>query len=112
MEKRRGMERDHSFCGSMSTTRSHSRNQDPPQWDEGFVSTAAHFSAVSVAVIMEIGQLKMPQWFSLPEAAIHSATNSPFPDTSLLRQRKIQKARKLKTQHMKNPKLMASDNAL
>lgn len=84
MENCRRMERDHYFCGSMSTTRSHTRNQDPPQWDVHFVSTAAHFSAVSVAIIMEIGQLKMLQWLPLANAAldIHSAIKSTLPDVS------------------------------
>lgn len=79
MENCRGMERDHYFCGTMSTTRSHTRNQDPPQWKERFVSMAAHFSAVNVAIIMEIGQLKMLQLIPLTNAAIHNAMNSPLP---------------------------------
>lgn len=85
MENCRGMERDHSFCGSMSTTRSHTRNQDPPQWNEHFVSTAAHFSAVTVAMIMEIGQLKMLQWLPVANAAldIRSAIDPPLPDIVL-----------------------------
>lgn len=57
MEKCRGMERERYFCGSMSTTRSHTRNQDTPQWNKRFVSMAAHFGSVIVAII-EIGLLK------------------------------------------------------
>lgn len=57
MENCRGMERDRYFCGSVSTTRSHTRNQDTPQWNKRFVSMAAHFGAVTVA-ITEIGLLK------------------------------------------------------
>lgn len=57
MENCRGMERDRYFCGSVSTTRSHTRNQDTPQWNKRFVSMAAHFGAVTVAII-EIGPLK------------------------------------------------------
>lgn len=57
MENCRGMEKDRNFCGSMSTTRSHTRNQDTPQWNKRFVSMAAHFGAVTVA-ITEIGLLK------------------------------------------------------
>lgn len=56
MENCKGMERDRHFCGSMSTTRSHTRNLDTPQWNS-FVSMAAHFGAVIVA-ITEIGLLK------------------------------------------------------
>lgn len=57
MENCRGMERDRYFCGSMSTTRSHTRNQDTPQWNKRFISMAAQFGAVIVA-ITEIGLLK------------------------------------------------------
>lgn len=82
MENCREMEQDHYFCGSMSTTRSHTRNHDPPQWSERFVSTAAHFSPVSVAIIIEIDQLKMPEWLLLANAVldIHSTINSGLPD--------------------------------
>lgn len=57
IENCKGMERDRYFCGSMSTARSHTRNQDTPQWNKRFVSMAAHFGAVIVA-ITEIGLLK------------------------------------------------------
>lgn len=72
------MERDHSFCGSMSTTRSHSRNQDPPHWNYIFVSTAAHLSAVSIAIIMKTGMLEIFPWLLLAYATIHSASIQTF----------------------------------
>lgn len=74
----------------MSTTRSHTRNHDPPQWSKRFVSTAAHFSPVSVAIIIEIDQLKMLEWLPLANAAldIHSAINSALPDFFYFRENK------------------------
>lgn len=80
MENCRGMERDHYFCGSTSTTRSHTRNQDPPHWSgRFFFSMAAHFSAVSVAIITEIGRLKEGVPLAKDALDIHGATNSPLP---------------------------------
>lgn len=49
---------DHCVCGSVSATRSHTRNQEPPPWNKCFVLTAAHFWAVTIAIIMEIAQMK------------------------------------------------------
>lgn len=49
---------DHCLRGSVSATRSHTRNQAPPPWNKCFVLTAALFWAVTIAIIMEIAQMK------------------------------------------------------
>lgn len=102
MENCGEMERDHYFCGSMSTTRSHNRNQEPPRWNKHFVSTAAHFLAVSVAIIMEIGQLKCfsgCHWHMLPFIlALTHLFFRYFCVVVFLIRKKVQGARKLKAQ--------------
>lgn len=115
MENWRGMERDHYFCGSMSTTRSHTRNQDLPQWNGHFASTAAHFSPVSVAIIVETGQLEMLRLPSLAIADIHGARKSPFLAISTFALSQItvpKKNRKLKAQCMTDPRFMTLNDAL
>lgn len=82
MENCRGMERDHYFVVRCQP-QGHIPEIRIPQAERAVLFRWRHiFSALRAATIMEIGQLKMAQWFSLAGTTldIHCGINSALPD--------------------------------
>lgn len=72
------MERDRYSRGSMSSTRSHTRNQVPPQWNKLFCFNGSTFFCCQSCHNKGNLPVKVLRWLLLANAAIHSGFNSPF----------------------------------